>query len=96
MMSHNGPDSRDYEQVLTQLYSRKATRKAFEMIRSDFRRKTKVDLCDVIRKAQDDVMKETARKFRDGLDLGGSARTDAFKMIDYSTWLRYCKVERRK
>lgn len=86
--------SGDYEHILTQLYSRKATRKAFEMIRKDFNKAHKeADLCKVIERAQTDIMRKINDDFTSRKDIGTSLRTDAFKLIDYSSWLRFCNTK---
>lgn len=84
----------EYEQILTQLYSRKATRKAFTMIRDDYKKATGGNLCKVVKKAQDDIMKKINNDYDSGKDIGTSLRTDAFKLIDFSSWLRFCTVKR--
>lgn len=81
-------DDGDYQNILTQLYSRKLTRKAFTMIRDDFKAKTGKDLCNIVAEAQDEIIKDivdtpAGRK-------GADVRTRMFKLTDYSSWMRYC------
>ena len=93
-MAERDPYSTDYENILTQLYSRKATRKAFNMIRTDFNNAhPKTDLCKVIEKAQADIMRKINDDFVSRKDIGTSLRTDAFKLIDFSSWLRFCSTK---
>ena len=89
------PEEGMYEQVLTQLYSRKATRKAFEMVARDFKQQTNLDLCKVIEKAQGDIMHKASQDFNAGVNVGTGLRTDVFKMIDYATYLSYCPVDKK-
>lgn len=84
----------DFQNILTQLYSRKATKKAFLMIAGDFKKESGKDLCDVIRAAQKEIIKDI-NNIPSG-EKGKRARTETFKLIDYSTWLRYCPVKREK
>ena len=87
----------DYENILTQLYSRKATRKAFNMVRKNFEEAhPQIDFCKVIEKAQKDIMSKIRRDFDSRGDIGTSLRTDAFKLIDYSTWLRFCEGKKEE
>ena len=87
----------EFQSVLAQLYSRKASRKAFNMIKRDFdKAEPGVDLCKVIGKAQKDIMRTVASDFKSGRDIGTSTRTQLFKVIDYSSWLRFCEGKKEE
>lgn len=88
------PSAEDYVNILTQLYSRKATKKAFTMIRKDFQEQTGKELCDVIRSAQQKIIQDITKLPPE--KIGTKTRTEVFKLIDYSTWLRFCPVKRGK
>lgn len=79
-------------QLLTQLYSRKATRKAFNMIQKSFQEQTGEDICDIIRRAQSKVISDIKDMPQER--IGTKTRTEVFKLIDYATWLRFCPVKR--
>ena len=81
--------------ILTQLYSRKATKKAFTMIARDYKKATGKDLCQVVRRAQSEISQKIAEDAsQSDKFIAGGLRTDMFKLIDYSTWLKYCEVEK--
>jgi len=85
-------EERDYEHILTQLYTRKLTRKVFDQIRGDFKAKTDKDLCNIVEEAHSEIIKDiintpTGRK-------GADVRTKLFKLVDYSTYLRFCKIKK--
>jgi len=75
--------------VLTQLYSRKMTSQNFNRVRGSFRKKTSKDLCEIIKVAHDDMAKKIAGTPRD--KLADRLRVDAFKLLDYSIFLGFCK-----
>ena len=83
-MSENG----EYEQVLTQLYSRKMTRKAFGEIRADYKRQTGKDLCSVVSVAHKRMITKISGLPTEKLE--DKLRTDMFKLSDYSAWLKFC------
>jgi len=80
--------------ILTQLYSRKATRKAFGEIRADYKAKTGKDLCQVIAQARADMIEKISGLPRE--KLADKLRTDVFKLIDYSAWMRMCPVKEKE
>lgn len=83
----------DYTQILTHLYSRKASRKTFKMIRDEFNKRTGTEFCDVIAKARDEVIDDIVKipKGRKGT----TTRTAAFKLIDYTSWIKFCPTKKR-
>ena len=85
-------EERDYEHILTQLYTRKLTRKSFDMIRSDFKQKTGQDLCIEIRQAQEQLIRDIQKLTPS--EKGQKLRTHLYKMIDYGTYLRFCPVKK--
>ena len=82
----------DVEYQLTQLYTRKLTRKAFNQIRDDFKAKTGKDLCEIVEEAHGEIIRDIAGTpaGRKGADV----RTKMFKLTDYATWRGYCKIKR--
>lgn len=83
----------DYEQIFTVLYSRKMTRTNFNKARREFKAQTGRDLCDLISAAQKGII--TKVKGLKPRELGPKLRTDMFKLIDYTTWMKYCKTKKK-
>lgn len=83
------PES-DFVNILTHLYSRKASKKTFTAIRKVYKEQTGKDLCNVIRDAQTEAIKNIDKMPKG--QLGTKVRTEAFKLIDYTTWIGYCPV----
>ena len=82
----------DFVNILTHLYSRKASKKTFLQIRATYKKETNNDLCDVIREARDEIIHDinntpVGKK-------GDTIRTKAFKLIDYDQWLNYCVADK--
>ena len=85
-------ESRDYEYQLTQLYTRKLTRKVFNQIREDYKAKTGRDLCAIVEEAHGEIIKDIAST--PAGSKGKDVRTKMFKLCDYASWLRYCPVKK--
>jgi len=75
--------------VLTQLYSRKMSSQNFARVRKDYKAQTGKELCEVIKNAHGDMIKKIAGTPRE--KLADRLRVDAFKLLDYSIFLGFCK-----
>ena len=85
-------ESRDYEYQLTQLYTRKLTKKAFSMIAADYKQQTGKDLCELLAEAQKEIINDI-KNIPKG-KIGSDTRTKLFKLTDYSTLIRYCPIKK--
>jgi len=85
-------EERDYEHILTQLYTRKLTRKAWNMIAADYKAQTGADLCELVVEAQKEIINDI-KNIPKG-KIGADARTKLYKMIDYGTYVRFCKLKK--